>query len=213
MTTEVLDIIRQAIVDGQFKVGEQLNESRLAKQLHVSRAPVREALQKLEKDGLIVHFPHRGHFVRTISLEEVEDLFQLRAALEGLAVRLFIEKAESDDIESMEQIVLEMESSEEEADEIRAAELDTKFHEHLCRLSGNGRLLDLWISMRSQICIAVLATNASFGFSRSSKGFAEAHRKVLESIRKRDPGLAQAVLAEHIEVGFENLRREFRIET
>lgn len=205
LTSEVSAIIRQEITNGRFQSGEQLTESQLAKQFNISRAPVREALRQLENERLVVHFPHRGYFVRTIDINEIEELFQLRAALEGLAVSLLIERKIDDAVRELEKIVAEMEHLAGSADHIAATELDTEFHEQICTLSENRRLLDVWSSLRAQIRIAVLASNSSFPLFQ---GFAAGHRAVLEAIKTRDPALAQAALKTHIENGLANLRTD-----
>jgi len=205
LTTEVVDIIRQAIEDGRFESGEQLTESRLAKQFNISRAPVREALRRLESEGLVVHFPHRGYFVRTLTLKDVEEVFQLRTALERLAVTLLIERPSEEGFGELEQIVSEMVTISTTGDTVALTELDADFHEQLCKMSGNHRLLDVWRSMRRQIRIAVLAANASFPVY---EGFAEGHAEVLEAIRSGDVDRAQSKIVAHIEFGLASLQRE-----
>ena len=81
LANEVSDIIHASIINGLFEAGERLTESKLAKQLKTSRAPVREALRNLEKEGLLVYFPHRGYFVREVDLNDIEEIFELRGQI------------------------------------------------------------------------------------------------------------------------------------
>lgn len=205
LATEVRDILRDGIEQGRFEAGEHLTESRLAKQFNISRAPVREALKQLENQGMVAYFPHRGYFVRTLTLDDVEELFQLRTALEGLAVSLLISRCTDDDIANLTHIVEQMESPQSQTDAVLATDLDAAFHQEICKLSGNRRLLDVWRSMRRQIRIAVLATNTSF---EVYDGFAEGHRAVLEAIKQRDVAGSQVAIARHLEAGLDSLRTD-----
>jgi DNA-binding GntR family transcriptional regulator len=208
LATEVFDIIHASIINGRFEAGERLTESRLAKQLKTSRAPVREALRHLEKEGLLVYFPHRGYFVRELDLNDIVEIFELRDALEELAISLLISHANDKDIHSLEDIVSKMEDLELKNEVVRATELDTQFHEQICRSSGNKYLLNVWESMRAQIRIAVLACNSSFPVY---DGFIEGHRAVLEAIKTKDVSIAKAAIQNHIHVGLNSLKRDMEI--
>ena len=208
LANEVSDIIHASIINGLFEAGERLTESKLAKQLKTSRAPVREALRNLEKEGLLVYFPHRGYFVREVDLNDIEEIFELRDALEELAISLLISRADDKDIRSLEDIVSKMEDLELKNEVIQATELDTRFHEQICRSSGNKYLLNVWESMRAQIRIAVLACNSSFPVY---DGFVEGHRAVLEAIKTKDVGAAKAAIRNHIRVGLNSLKRDMEI--
>jgi DNA-binding GntR family transcriptional regulator len=205
LATEVLKIIHDGIIDGLFEAGERLTESRLAKQFKTSRAPVREALRNLEKEGLLVYFPHRGYFVRKLGLEDITEIFEVRSALEELAISLLIKHAGESDIHVLEEIVSKMEDLELKNEVFRATELDTLFHEQLCRISGNKYLLNVWESMRAQIRIAVLACNSSFPVY---EGFVEGHRAVLEAIKSKDLTIAKAAIQNHIRVGLNSLEKD-----
>jgi DNA-binding GntR family transcriptional regulator len=205
LANEVFDIIHASIVNGLFEAGERLTESRLAEQLKTSRAPVREALRHLEKEGLLVYFPHRGYFVRELDPNDIAEIFEVRDALEELAISLMISRASDRDIHALEDIVSKMEDLELKNEVIRATELDTQFHEQICRSSGNKYLLNVWESMRAQIRIAVLACNSSFPVY---EGFVEGHRLVLEAIKTRDVSIAKAAIQNHIQVGLNSLKRD-----
>ena len=205
LANEVSDIIHASIINGLFEAGERLTESKLAKQLKTTRAPVREALRNLEKEGLLVYFPHRGYFVREVDLNDIEEIFELRDALEELAIYLLISRTDDKGIRSLEDIVSKMENLELKDEVIQATELDTRFHEQICRSSGNKYLLNVWESMRAQIRIAC---NSSFPVY---DGFVEGHRAVLEAIKTKDVGAAKAAIRNHIQVGLNSLKRDMEI--
>jgi DNA-binding GntR family transcriptional regulator len=205
LATEVVMLMREAIISGTFHPGAQLTESRIAEQLNISRGPVREAMRLLENEGLVVYSPHRGYSLRSLSLKDLEEVFQLRVALETLAVSLVIDRLDDKDLQWFEAIVSEMEALATTPDHIRATELDYRFHHRLCELSGNKRLGEVWNSLRAQLRVAVLAGNSSFPVY---EGFAERHREVLDAIKSGRVGNAVSAVKSHIMAGFVNLRRE-----
>ena len=101
----VYGALRQAILDREFDPGEPLTEGELCRRFRVSRTPVREALAKLERDHLVRVVPKKGAFVRTLSHDEIRDLYEVREALEALAVRLAAPRLAREDLEDFEETV------------------------------------------------------------------------------------------------------------
>jgi|DewCreStandDraft_5_1066085.scaffolds.fasta_scaffold37771_2 DNA-binding GntR family transcriptional regulator len=196
--------LRQAILDGQFAPGDRLVESHLAKTFGISRAPIREALRQLKQEGMVLYFAHRGYYVPQFNLDDLEELFLLRMALEKLAVRLAIACMTMQEFAKLENIVQRMESLHaKDANRSLATELDVSFHKHLCKMSHSKRLLNMWCNMSDQILLAILASNRSFP---TYIGFAEGHRTVLEAIRSREQERAEAAIELHILTGLEQLK-------
>src|SRR5687768_10183376 len=144
----VLRDIRTGIAQGSLKPGQQVVEAELATALGVSRTPVREALRELEQQGLVVSYPHRGSFIRTLTAEDIEDLTHMRAAIEGMAARQAVENASRAQMRRLEALVEAMTRSapagapsvDREATQV----IDLAFHEALVALSGNRQLLNVW---------------------------------------------------------------------
>src|SRR5919202_6686418 len=105
---KVYDHLKQAILAGEIQPGERLLETRLAKSLGVSRIPVREAIRKLEREGLIVAFPRRGVYASSLSPRDVDEVYAVRAVLEGLAARLAAEHRTEEQLGRLDTIVAEM---------------------------------------------------------------------------------------------------------
>ena len=99
---QVLDGLRQSIIAGRLNPGERLIERELISMMGVSRTVIREALRQLESEGLIANIPNKGPVVRALTLEEARDLYSIRAVLEGLAARLFVENASDAEIQNLE---------------------------------------------------------------------------------------------------------------
>ena len=154
LRTQVLDQLREAILDGQLTVGEHLNETELASQFSVSRGTVREALRALEQAGLAESASHGRLVVRSFDATEVTELYEVRSFLEcGAAVRL----ARSTDREAKADALAEALPVEDPGDLSEAVEQDLAFHRRLCELSGNGLLLAKWLELQDQMRIVIVA--------------------------------------------------------
>jgi DNA-binding GntR family transcriptional regulator len=143
-TSQVLDRLTTAIRTGKLPPGERLVELQIAAQLGVSRAPLREALRKLEAEGLVQTTKGRGTFVIEPSKSEVEQMVVMRAVLEGLAARLVAANATADERRELRELHEQMQSAAEAHDEALWRETDWHFHERLCATAGNRFLLDTW---------------------------------------------------------------------
>ncbi|HWF34097.1 MAG TPA: GntR family transcriptional regulator [Solirubrobacteraceae bacterium] len=140
LTESIAGLLRERIVDGQFQPGEKLVEAEIARQLQISRGPVREALAQLRAEGLVIERPRRGSFVAELTLDDVREIYELRAALESRAARLLIERDDREALVELGVIVEAMKAATGTDDREAFAELDARFHAELCRLSGNQRL-------------------------------------------------------------------------
>jgi DNA-binding GntR family transcriptional regulator len=136
---QIADLVRGRIMSGQLRPGDQVVESRLAKQLGVGQNAVREALQDLEFQGFVVKFPHRGTFVTKLSREDLDQIYRIRAELESLAVEWARKHNRPDarDLERLEAILEESEKGADAGDFYTFARADTEFHRCLWELSGN----------------------------------------------------------------------------
>lgn len=192
----VFEAIREAIINGQLRPGERLMEIQLAEELGVSRTPVREAIRKLELEGFVVMIPRKGAYVADISMKDVADVFEIRAALEGLAAQLAAERITDEEIEQLERLLVEVARCVEENDVNGLVEADTRFHEVLYTASRNDRLLQILTLLREQIQTFRARTLAHPERMREAL---EEHRAVVEAVTQRDPELARRAAQDHIE--------------
>jgi DNA-binding GntR family transcriptional regulator len=153
LADKVYESLRQAIMSGKLVPGERLLEAKLAEEIGVSRAPVREAINRLEMEGLIDLLPRRGSYVSTLSEEDAWEVYTLRAALEGLAYGLAKEHISEDGFAKLQAIVDRMKQCVEEGDREGLSELDTAFHRTVVELVGHARLQAVWMSINSQIAL------------------------------------------------------------
>lgn len=137
---KVENFIRSAIYEGRLKPRERLIEDDIARQLGCSRGPLREAVLRLERDGLIVITPRRGTFIRDISPEDVEVLFSMRGKLEGLCVRYMREQMTPESQLAVEKALHAMKEASDAGDEERFLRCDMKLHRTIWKLSGKQQL-------------------------------------------------------------------------
>ena len=147
----VFNTLRQAILRGELKPGERLMEIQLANKLGVSRTPIREAIRKLELEGLVLMIPRRGAEVAEITEKSLRDVLEVRRALEELAVGLACERISKEDIEQLKIAAKEFEDILESGDVTAYAEADVKFHDIIYFATENQRLIQLLYNLREQM--------------------------------------------------------------
>ncbi|PKM77505.1 MAG: GntR family transcriptional regulator [Firmicutes bacterium HGW-Firmicutes-15] len=192
----VLDAIRSAIMSGILQPRERLMEIQMAEELGVSRTPIREALRKLELEGFIVMVPRKGAYVSDLSFKDIADVFEIRAALEGLAAGLAADRITEEELEDMERLLVEKREAITQNDIGKLVEVDTKFHELMYKASRNERLSSIISNLREQIQRFRLT---SLSFPGRNKESLDEHKKIVEAIQSRDIQIARHVAQEHIE--------------
>jgi len=197
--------LRGAIQRGEFDPGTRLVEQRLAEELGVSRTPVREALYRLEREGLVTKVPHKGIVVREQDPEELKEVLELRGLLEGHAAALAAKKGDEELFDELEEILKRSEEALEKNDIDELVKLNTQFHETLYRRCGNHKLLELIKDLRDQFFRFRTSILRIKGMPRVS---IEDHYKMLELMRKGESQAVEKLVREHIGRGKERLLRE-----
>ncbi|NLW17322.1 MAG: GntR family transcriptional regulator [Firmicutes bacterium] len=192
----VFEHLREAILKGQLAPGERLMEMQLAAEMGVSRTPVREAIRKLELEDLVVIIPRRGAYVAGLSIKDVAETFEVRAALEALAASLAAERITPEELEEMERILARVGAAAEADDRPQLVALDEEFHNLLYKASRNERLMQILSNLREQIKRFRSTTLAVPG--RVPEVLQE-HRKIAAAITQQDAELAHKSALEHIE--------------
>lgn len=204
----VFQRIREDILTGVYRDGEELREITLGERLGVSRTPVREALRQLELEGLVAIVPNKGAYVTAISQKDVRDIYQIRSLLEGLCARWATKRITQKQIEEMEEIVLLAEFHLRKDAEGRArqvSELDGRFHQVLYEASDSRILEHVLKDFHKYV---KMARQMSVGTSdRAEQSIAE-HKGILEAIRSRDEDLAEKLADRHIMNVMKNLHIE-----
>jgi DNA-binding GntR family transcriptional regulator len=191
---QVKELILERILDGTYKPGERLVETRIAAELGTSQAPVREALRDLEILRFVESEPFRGARVREVLLEELIEIYPVRAAIEEVAAREAATRLDGD-IENLEAEIDAMHAAADAHDLHAEVEHDVAFHRLIVEASGNTILLETWLSLGIGPRTIVTALRTGL----DGHEIAERHRPVLEALRARDPEAAGAAIRRHVE--------------
>jgi DNA-binding GntR family transcriptional regulator len=201
LVDDAREAILKLILEGKVKPGEHLVERRLAEEFGTSRGPVRDALLRLAEEGLIVE----SGFRRTVALREfgaqyIIDLYNVRVAIESVALRLAVRRGASAD--ELEKIHGQMVDAAREEDVLRVAELDLRFHRELCALAGNPHIDRIMDGLSTQMHVAFVVDSTYYVPRRDLLATIEEHRPIIEAVRTGDEARGIAALLAHIE-GFE----------
>lgn len=191
----VFNTLREAILKGDLKPGERLMELQLASKLGVSRTPIREAIRMLEQEGLAVTTPRKGAEVAKMTLKDMEDVLEIRDALDELAVRIACQKISDEQLRQLEDMKELFEKSTQTGNVKKIAEADVTFHDVIYEATGNLKLVTLLNNLREQVY------RYRVEYIKDPKNYptliAE-HEAILESLKNRD--VKNAVEAMHVHV-------------
>ena len=192
----VFNTLRQAILRGELQPGERLMEIRLANKLGVSRTPIREAIRKLELEGLVVMIPRRGAVVGEITEKSLRDVLEVRKALEELAVRLACQRILPEDIEELKKAAQEFERILQTGDVTAYAEADVRFHDIMYRVTDNQRLIQLLNNLSEQM-FRYRVEHLKQG--ESHEKLLHEHEYIIQMIEKHDEENAVKAVCAHID--------------
>jgi DNA-binding GntR family transcriptional regulator len=189
------ELIREAIVDGTLEPGRRLKEEELARELGISRTPIREALLMLQAEGLVDAVPNRGAMVRVHTVEDLEDLYQLRALLEGYAARRAGTRITDEQIEALRESCNRFDALDFETELRELVRENMVFHSTILDVAGSGRLS----SMVRRVIELPLVYRSYIWYSPDQKRIsAHYHRQILTALTARDSERAELVMKEHI---------------
>ena len=194
--------IKEAIKSGWLKPGDRIVESKIAEDMGISRFPIREAISSLESEGLLVTIPYKGTFVNKLNQKELEELYSLRILLETYAMKLFMKNVTKDKITELESILHDMKRGIDN-NKMDLITEDMRFHEKICELSGNGKLLEIWLALSRQIRIYLTVEQHSY---ESVEHLVDTHRVILDAIKSGNSRTAQAKLKKNINNGLSRLK-------
>ncbi|SMB98682.1 transcriptional regulator, GntR family [Thermanaeromonas toyohensis ToBE] len=193
---EVYRVLREAILTGKLQPGQRMVERNLARQLGVSRTPVREAIRKLELEGLVEHVPRRGVVVARISKREAWEIYSIRAVLEGLAARLAAEKITPKQLEKLEELVRGMEEARMRRDLKELERLHMEYNELIYQAAESPRLHQMISSLVDYI---VGFTKVGYAVPGRTHAATREHRELLEALKAGDADRAERLARQHIE--------------
>lgn len=213
IATSAVEHIRNQIITGALPPGLRLNEEQLATELKISRPPLREAFRLLESERMVLNIPRKGTFVTELSVEDVEDLYQIRemmerGAIDILKLRNIRELPGIDMFLDKSEIFASLDYNDPEAI-MRHATLSSRFHITLIEATGNSRLIHFYKTIASN----VMRYKMLFLFLDTKYDSGKDHRRLVELIRNGDFDEAREFAVSHIQVSYSFLREEIRLRT
>lgn len=194
---QVLDGLRQAIIEGRLAPGARLTERELTEMMGVSRTVIREALRQLESEGLVAIIPNKGPVVRELSLAEAKDLYHIRAVLEGLAARLFIENAGEAQVRQLAQALDVVAGAYERGDAQEVLETKNRFYDVLFAGARSETLSSMLGTLHARIWRwRALGLSHPQRSAQRSRESVRNLRAMLAAIRKRDADAAERLTRE-----------------
>ena len=197
--------LRQAIITGDLAPTSHLIEPELARQLNVSRTPLREAIRQLEAEGFVTTVPRVGCFVSEITPQDVEDLYAIRTVIEGLAARQAAENPESAKREVLDNILADL--AKRTGDYRQYHEISGRFHDIIVELSGNRRLQGIYHSLAQHVSRMRTLSLAVRGRPEISL---RGHRRIATAILRGRGAEAERAMRAHIETAYGVLKRRVR---
>ena len=203
LRNNIREYIQQQIATGRFQAGDRVVETQLAKELHVSQAPVREAILELAAMGLLEERPYSGSFVRKLTLEDIEDIYNTRAFFDVYAARQAARRITAEQLAEMEALLREMDAAENARDFV---EKDIAFHALVVDAAGSPALKRMWESLR-----LVEWTGLSVAVTRNTlPELAKQHWQILRMLEKRADHTVGAYMFLHIKNFGDELKQYFR---
>lgn len=192
----VFNTLRRAILKGELKPGERLMEIALAERLGVSRTPIREAMRKLELEGLVVMIPRRGAQVANITEKDLNDVLEVRIALEKMAIEKACELITEEQLEELNNAAKEFEKAIDEENVVKLAEVDVAFHDIIYKASGNVRLNQVLNNLKEQI----YRYRVEYLKDEDTRNdLITEHEHIYNAIKERDAEKAMEITFQHIE--------------
>lgn len=195
LAEQAYTLLRDAILSHALPPGTRLSVPEIARQLDVSRSPAREAITRIQYEGLADYVPHRGAVVSHIDLAALAEIYTMREVLEGLAARLATENADEEWLAHLESLWNAHSEAIEASEEARRVELDGEFHRQIRAAAGSARLVESLDQLQGQIRLA-MATTAKLGGGPPA-ALAE-HRAILDALRSGDAEAAEHLARDHI---------------
>lgn len=201
----VFNTLRNAILTGELSPGERLMEIKLADKLGVSRTPIREAIRKLELEGLVVNTPRKGAEVANISAEDLRDVLEVRRSLEVLAIRLACDKMTEETLELLHENIDAFKHSIDAKATSDIASVDVSFHDIIYKSTGNNRLIQILNNISEQMY------RYRFEYIKNKEAWnrlVEEHMNIYEAIKNRDKDLAVKSILLHIDNQERDIRKK-----
>lgn len=198
--------LTRAIVEGHLGPGSRIVEADIARRMGISRAPVREAARRLERQGVLVARPRHGFAVRSISVQEIDDLYEVRLSLELTSIELACRKADDAGLARVQALVQEMVRLAPTQPQHERIATDFELHTLICELSGNAHLHRIFLNTQTEMRMVIALIDAVY---HDPAAVAATHRPIVDALLRRDAEAAKAAMRVHLEDAWSHVRALF----
>lgn len=195
LADKIYQVVKKSIIYQEYQPGARLVDQDIAERLSVSRTPVREALNRLAAEGLVLSIPRRGVFVTELSEKDIKEIYEVRESLEVLAIRLAIPVMSDENIRALQEISTWYKTAMLRDDYMACYDLDRQFHDRLVTISGNCLLVEMYKALSGKIQIS--RWKHCVDRERTEQSLRE-HELILQALHDRDADMAILRLREHI---------------
>jgi len=209
LTDEIVEIIRDRILKGEYRIGEKIKETKIATEFKVSRTPIREAFKLLENEGLIDYIPNRGCFAKGFTRQDIEDIYAVRKALEIMAVEWAVSRISDKQIEALQEQSELMEFYTAKKDSDKVLELNSSYHDIIYDAAGSRFMAQILRSYKEYIA----RTRRIILYEQSYlEQILQEHKNILEAIIARNAEDAKNAMAEHLEMSQRRAKLQYNLE-
>lgn len=203
----VFKTLREAIITGELKSGERLMEIKLANEMGVSRTPVREAIRKLEQEGLVYLNARKGAVVAPINSKDLKDVMEVRGVLESLACQLACSNTDEENLKELERMNQDIQKAIEDGDDEKVARLDARFHDRICEFSGNAKLVRILSSLKEHI----FRYRLDYISDLNNKNIIiEEHNRIIQDMYRKNEKAVMKDIEQHIEMQEKYIRNSLK---
>jgi DNA-binding GntR family transcriptional regulator len=192
---QISQYLREQIIKGQLEEGKRLSEANLQKMFRTSRTPIREAFRRLEAEGFVEFLPRKGAFVRSISLEDLRETYEVRASIEGLAIRLAMRNVTPERLDVLAQFLDDMDGAFKRRNAEQYTTLHYRFHKYIVEMSRNQILLRFYVSITEPFVTSRLTYKY---FSELPHYKEVSHHKIYELLASGKVSKASRMIEKHI---------------
>lgn len=198
----IFNTLREAIIVGELKPGQRLMEVQLAEKMGVSRTPVREAIRKLELEGLVDMVPRKGAHVADLSVKDIMDVLEVRAALDGLATSLSARCITDEELKELKYVHTQFTNYVDKENLQGTVKKDVEFHDIIYRSSRNDKLIQITSNLREQVQRFRVIYLKDYS---SPREIVKEHAEIIEALQKRDADAARDIAQKHIKTQEETI--------
>lgn len=194
LSSDVAEYIKEKILNGQLNPGERINETKLKNELGISQTPIREAVHRLAGQGILTTISNRGAQVKTLTNEDIFEIYSTRAVLEGLAIRLAVKNATAEEVDTIVQFYEGMKKDEKNPEVKSLSEQSAYIHQYIYQLSKHSLLQFMYKSISFQVSLV----NRILGKKYTKEREVAEHKELIDALTRRDPDHAEEVMRDHI---------------